>query len=180
MKRILSYLVVGIVVIAGLVNHFTTPDSPEGAVSAAPATAPANDGVAQGLSITPTAYFSRTETPLITDEQLADEDLHYIVHMLPSDPSVRNYAMLYDASLRMAYWVAYPLCDYYMKGSGKTHGRLGLRPRYRHAATGQLGARHRRIRPRPSVAQRRPPHDQGGQRHHFLLHQHYAADWKGA
>lgn len=128
MKRILSYLVVGIAVIAGLVNHFTTPDSPEGAVSAAPAAAPANDGVAQGLSVTPTAYFSRTETPLITDEQLADEDLHYIVHMLPSDPSVRNYAMLYDASLRMAYWVAYPLCDYYMKGSGKRTDDWGYDP----------------------------------------------------
>lgn len=119
MKRFLSYLVVGIAVITGFVNYFTASGTSENATNAAPAATTADVETGQDLRATRTDYFSRTETPLITDEQLTDKDLHYIVHMLPSDPSVRNYAMLYDTRLRMAYWVAYPLCNYYMKGSGK-------------------------------------------------------------
>ncbi len=63
-------------------------------------------------------YFKRTETPLITNAQLEQDNLHYIVHMMASDPSVRNYAMLYDSDLKIAYWVAYPLCGYYTNGDG--------------------------------------------------------------
>ena len=63
-------------------------------------------------------YFKRTETPLITNAQLEQDNLHYIVHMMASDPSVRNYAMLYDSDLKIAYWVAYPLCGYYTSGEG--------------------------------------------------------------
>lgn len=63
-------------------------------------------------------YFKRTETPLITNAQLEQDNLHYIVHMMASDPSVRNYAMLYDSDLKIAYWVAYPLCGYYTSGDG--------------------------------------------------------------
>ena len=60
----------------------------------------------------------KVETPLITNAQLEQDNLHYIVHMMASDPSVRNYAMLYDSDLKIAYWVAYPLCGYYTNGDG--------------------------------------------------------------
>lgn len=41
----------------------------------------------------------------------------FIAHNLPSREG-RNYSMLYDEKYRLAYWVAYPLCDYYLGGSG--------------------------------------------------------------
>lgn len=63
-------------------------------------------------------YQHWTETPLITQEQLNDPDLQYVTHDMPSsngliDPGskkpLRNYSMLYDKDLKIAYWVAYPL-----------------------------------------------------------------------
>ncbi len=77
---------------------------------------------------TEAVYFKRTETPVITNEQLAKENLHYIVHMMASDPKVRNYAMLYDSDLKISYWVAYPLCNYYTKGSGERTDEWGYDP----------------------------------------------------
>lgn len=85
----------------------------------------------QGGEITtdPQAKYTRwTETPLITESELAKPNIKYITHYtdqvyqdsrLKNIP-IRNYSMLYDTDLKMAYWVAYPLCDWYIGDSGRT------------------------------------------------------------
>lgn len=85
----------------------------------------------QGGEITtdPQAKYTRwTETPLITESELAKPNIKYITHYtdqvyqdsrLKNIP-IRNYSMLYDTDLKMAYWVAYPLCDWYIGSSGRT------------------------------------------------------------
>lgn len=56
-------------------------------------------------------YTKWFETPVITDSQL--KDFMYITHntdlKYKDGKPVRNYSMLYDKDLKMAYWVAYPL-----------------------------------------------------------------------
>lgn len=56
------------------------------------------------------------ETPIVT----TGEDLVYITHFMPNDSKVRNYAMLYDKKNKLAYWVAYPMHNYYLGSSGRT------------------------------------------------------------
>lgn len=85
----------------------------------------------QGGEITtdPQAKYTRwTETPLITESELAKPNIKYITHYtdqvyqdsrLKNIP-IRNYSMLYDTDLKMAYWVAYPLCGWYIGSSGRT------------------------------------------------------------
>ena len=53
------------------------------------------------------------ETPVIPEDMLAKKHIRYINHFMPNDPSVRNYSLLYDESLKIAHWVAYPYCKYY-------------------------------------------------------------------
>ena len=84
----------------------------------------------QGGEITtdPQAKYTRwTETPLITESQLAQSNIKYITHYtgetyedsrLKNIP-IRNYSLLYDTDLKIAYWVAYPLCDWYIGSSGR-------------------------------------------------------------
>lgn len=85
----------------------------------------------QGGEITtdPQAKYIRwAETPLITESQLAKSNIKYIVHYTgetyQNSPlngiEIRNYSMLYDTDLKMAYWVAYPLCSWYLGDSGRT------------------------------------------------------------
>lgn len=85
----------------------------------------------QGGEITtdPQAKYTRwTETPLITESQLAQPNLQYIIHYTGetyksstlNGVKIRNYSMLYDTNLKMAYWVAYPLCSWYIGDSGRT------------------------------------------------------------
>lgn len=38
---------------------------------------------------------------------------------MPSDKKVRNYSLLYDSELKLAYWVAYPYCSYYDGSAGR-------------------------------------------------------------
>lgn len=81
------------------------------------------------IAADPQAKYTRwTETPLITESQLAKSNIKYIIHYTgenyPDDTSlngikVRNYSMLYDTDLKIAYWVAYPLCSWYIDGNGK-------------------------------------------------------------
>lgn len=75
----------------------------------------------------PEAEYTRWfETPVITESQLAQYE--YITHYTDTKytgsnsswGSVRNYSMLYDTDLKIAYWVAYPLCGYYLGDSGRT------------------------------------------------------------
>lgn len=84
----------------------------------------------QGGEITtdPQAKYIRwAETPLITESELAKPNIKYITHYtdqvyqdsrLKNIP-IRNYSLLYDTDLKIAYWVAYPLCSWYINGSGK-------------------------------------------------------------
>lgn len=87
----------------------------------------------QGGEITtdPQAKYTRwTETPLITESELAKPNIKYITHYtdqvyqdsrLKNIP-IRNYSMLYDTDLKMAYWVSYPLCGWYLEGNiGRTN-----------------------------------------------------------
>lgn len=85
----------------------------------------------QGGEITtdPQAKYTRwTETPLITESQLAKSNIKYITHYTGetyqnstlNGIEIRNYSMLYDTDLKMAYWVAYPLCSWYLGDSGRT------------------------------------------------------------
>lgn len=78
----------------------------------------------------PQAKYARWgETPLITDADLAKNNLKYITHSSGekhtsgalAGTEIRNYSMLYDTNLKMAYWVAYPLCHWYLDGkAGRT------------------------------------------------------------
>lgn len=77
----------------------------------------------------PEAEYTRWfETPVITESQLAQSNIRYITHYGPDDEKVRNYSMLYDTKLKIAYWVAYPLCSYYTEGSGKRTDDWGFDP----------------------------------------------------
>lgn len=74
------------------------------------------------------AYESWFETPLITDAQLNDDNLMYVVHDMPvgwdssrSTETPRNYSMLYDKTLKFAYWVAYPLFSACLGESGRSN-----------------------------------------------------------
>lgn len=76
---------------------------------------------------TPTVNYRRwRETPLITNEMLADDNLMYVVHEMPSmndswtGGKLRNYSLLYDKDLKFAYWVAYPLFADCLGSSGRT------------------------------------------------------------
>lgn len=88
----------------------------------------------QGGEITtdPQAKYTRwTETPLITESELAKPNIKYITHYSKeyyttsnlNGVEIRNYSMLYDTDLKMAYWVAYPLCDWYLKDKEDKDGR---------------------------------------------------------
>lgn len=93
----------------------------------------------QGGEITtdPQAKYTRwTETPLITESQLAQSNIKYITHytgetyedsQLKNIP-IRNYSMLYDTDLKIAYWVAYPLCSWYINGDGERTDRWDYDP----------------------------------------------------
>ena len=64
------------------------------------------------------AYAHWTETPTITAAQLGSDNLKYVTHYFTNGgKTVRNYSYLYDTDLKMAYWVAYPLCNYYTKSN---------------------------------------------------------------
>ncbi len=69
-------------------------------------------------------YAKWSETPVITKAMMENEAIEYISHYANTDSrasqSIRNYSMLYDKELKIAYWVAYPLCNYYLGDSGRT------------------------------------------------------------
>lgn len=82
------------------------------------------------ITTDPQAKYTRwAETPLITESQLAQSNIKYITHYTgenyPDNTNlngvkIRNYSMLYDTNLKMAYWVAYPLCSWYLGETGRT------------------------------------------------------------
>lgn len=81
------------------------------------------------ITTDPQAKYTRwAETPLITESQLAQSNIKYITHYTGetytnstlSGIKIRNYSMLYDTNLKMAYWVAYPLCSWYLGETGRT------------------------------------------------------------
>lgn len=82
------------------------------------------------IAADPQAKYTRwTETPLITESQLAKSNIKYITHYTGETYTnstlngikIRNYSMLYDTNLKMAYWVAYPLCFWYLGETGRTN-----------------------------------------------------------
>ncbi len=81
------------------------------------------------ITTDPQAKYTRwAETPLITESQLSQSNIKYITHYTGetytnstlSGIKIRNYSMLYDTNLKMAYWVAYPLCSWYLGETGRT------------------------------------------------------------
>lgn len=60
-------------------------------------------------------YTKWFETPVITTSELDDANLVYNIRYMrngmkaPGGSTLRNYAMLYDKTLKFAYWVSYPL-----------------------------------------------------------------------
>ncbi len=62
----------------------------------------------------PRIYFETPEIPQGTPRAL------YVTHMMPGNPTVRNYSLLYDTEYKMAYWVAYPLHASYLGTSGRS------------------------------------------------------------
>ena len=75
-----------------------------------------------GAAETPVPTYTHwTETPTITPQQL--KDYKYISHYFTDNgKQVRSYSMLFDTQLKIAYWVAYPLCNYYTtKGVERTN-----------------------------------------------------------
>lgn len=86
-------------------------------------------GAGSQVDVDPEAKYAKwTETPVITESQQAKSNIRYINHYGPDDEKVRNYSMLYDTDLKIAYWVAYPLCNYYLKGDGKRTDDWGFDP----------------------------------------------------
>ena len=67
------------------------------------------------------AYSAWKETPVIPQAMLDKKNIHYINHYMPNDKKVRNYSLLYDSDLKMAYWVAYPYCSYYNGTQDRTN-----------------------------------------------------------
>ena len=65
-------------------------------------------------------YAAWRETPVISKDMLAKSNIEYINHYMPNDNSVRNYSLLYDKDLKIAYWIAYPYCSYYGGHVGRT------------------------------------------------------------
>ena len=86
----------------------------------------------QGGEITtdPEAKYTKWfETPVITESQLNQSNIKYVTHYtgITYDEAplngieIRNYSMLYDTNLKIAYWVSYPLCGWYLEGKiGRT------------------------------------------------------------
>lgn len=64
-------------------------------------------------------YTKWRETPVITKAMMEQSNISYINHYMPNDPKVRNYSLLYDSELKLAYWVAYPYCPYYDGTAGR-------------------------------------------------------------
>lgn len=54
------------------------------------------------------------EIPLFTNKQQNNDNLMFVMHGINND-NTRNYTMLFDKKYNMAYWVAYPLCNYYTR-----------------------------------------------------------------
>lgn len=73
-------------------------------------------------------YARWRETPVIPESMLTKNNIHYINHYMPNDKKVRNYSLLYDSDLKMAYWVAYSLCSYYTTGTGNRTNDWGFDP----------------------------------------------------
>lgn len=71
-----------------------------------------------------TDYFRRVETPVITAALVKKSNIHYITHMengkTESATNPRNFSLLYDSDLNIAYWVAYPYNAYYDGEAGRT------------------------------------------------------------
>ena len=74
-------------------------------------------------------YTKWFETPVITESQLNQSNIKYVTHYtgitydkVPLNGiEIRNYSMLYDTNLKIAYWVSYPLCGWYLEGNiGRT------------------------------------------------------------
>lgn len=93
----------------------------------------------KGGEITPEPegkYTKWTETPVITESQLNQSNLKYIIHYTGkrytsstlNGIDIRNYSMLYDTNLKMAYWVAYPLCAWYLDGDRGRSDAWGYDP----------------------------------------------------
>ncbi len=86
----------------------------------------ANKGEAEA-----TGYARWTETPRITAAQMADANLRYVTHSFTtSGKTVRNYSMLYDTNLKIAYWVAYPLCNFYTRSNVSRTDAWGYDPQF--------------------------------------------------
>lgn len=69
-----------------------------------------------GKAASATAVSGYVETPEMTN---IPAQATYIEHKMPTgDRKHRNYAMLYDRDLKMAYWVAYPLHPSHMISGG--------------------------------------------------------------
>ena len=79
-------------------------------------------------STDPADYPRWTETPLLTGELLGHENIRYLTHYIPERPSVRNYSLLYDTDFKLAYWVAYPLCNYYTRHNTDRTDRWAFDP----------------------------------------------------
>lgn len=88
--------------------------------------------VAPAPSTDPADYPQWTETPSLTPELLADAHLRYVTHYIPERPTVRNYSLLYNTDLKMALWVAYPLCNYYTRRNTDRTNRWDFDPELTH------------------------------------------------
>lgn len=72
-------------------------------------------------------YTKWRETPVITKAMMDKNNITYINHYMPNDSKVRNYSLLYDSDLKLAYWVAYPYCSYY-DGNAKRNEKWAYDP----------------------------------------------------
>lgn len=76
-----------------------------------------------------TQYGGYVELPTVTASQLAQSNIKYITHsFLYNSKTYRSYEMLYDTDLKIAYWVAYPLCNFYTTSNVSRTNEWGYDP----------------------------------------------------
>ena len=129
------------------------------------------------ITTDPEATYTRWfETPVITESQLAQSNIRYITHYGPDDEKVRNYSMLYDTELKIAYWVAYPLCSYYTEGSGKRTDDWGFDPAISSSLQADLKKGFSGFDRGTPASECRPCPQQSDECDYFLLYEHDSAN----
>ncbi len=79
-----------------------------------------------GKKITVNGKIGWIELPVVSSNI---QNTMLVQHYVPGDEKVRNYTLLYDKEYKLARWVAYPLCNYYMQKNTERTDRWDWDPK---------------------------------------------------